>query len=274
VAVAIRASRSDPQPNELHWALLDTDGHTVTPPLYDALGEEYSEGLIAAAIAEPTPDQLNTRYAWGFVDTSGTWVISPRFGSAPSPFADGRSVLADPTTDRRGVIDRTGRVICPPEFTSLSPWRDGFAVAKKSERWLILDASFVVVAEIDVDQLEPFAEGLAEFRRHDRYGFIDTTGRIVVQPIFSSVFPYTDGRARVEIEPDRWGSSIARATSPSRRATTRYGNFQTGSRWCSSKRSGRTSTRQARWPQRTSGAGAERDVRLKPNTTSDATTTA
>jgi hypothetical protein len=212
VAVAVRGTQGDPQPNALRWAIIDTDGQTVTPPLYNDIGEEYSEGLIQAAIAEPTPDGLNTRNTWGFIDTGGTWVLSPRFESMPGGFLKDRAVFLDETTNRGGMVDRTGRVICPPVFVFLWPSRDDESLIGERDdddgggtHWVILDSNFDVIAAVEADQVFGFVDGLAAFSRHERWGFIDTTGGVVVPPVFSNAYPHTDGLARVELEDESWG---------------------------------------------------------------------
>lgn len=83
------------------WGFLDRTGRVVIPCAFESVGDFV--GGIAPARAEKK---------WGYIDTRGTWVISPTYDRADSFRADG---LARVTLGKAVTwIDRTGKAIWKP----------------------------------------------------------------------------------------------------------------------------------------------------------------
>jgi hypothetical protein len=76
----------------------------VIPPEFEQV-MPFSEGL--AAVTMDAQDG-----AWGYIDTSGAWIIEPQFGHAKA-FAHGLAEVNLETRPgyRLGYIDRSGKVI-------------------------------------------------------------------------------------------------------------------------------------------------------------------
>ena len=85
---------------------------------------------------------------WGFIDTTGQWVIEPRFEAA-GYFSEGLSLAKK--NGKYGFIDKTGEWVIKPQFDDIA-WH--------------------------------FTEGLAYASKGWRWGVIDTTGQWVIQPLF------------------------------------------------------------------------------------------
>jgi DNA-binding transcriptional regulator/RsmH inhibitor MraZ len=98
--------------------------------------------------------------------------------------------------DKRGYIDRNGRIVIQPQFEGASDFSEGLAViatSKNGYREGYIDETGRIVIRPKFDRATGFSEGLAavgfgEFRLHGggnhRWGFIDKSGRLVISPRF------------------------------------------------------------------------------------------
>ncbi len=189
--------------------------------------------MIGMEIAHPACSQqymaladLNGRY--GFVDTSGYWIIHPKYESASS-FSEG--LAAAEYYGKWGYIDKTGHWIIQPEFSEAKPFSEGLACVKSSGKWGFIDlngkwvlkpqffavSSFsegkaVVYGEkgfyyIDKKQnnsfnsffaiAKPFSEGMAYVKMDNQKGFIDSRGNWLFSVDFDEVYSYSQGLAMV-----------------------------------------------------------------------------
>jgi hypothetical protein len=71
--------------------------------------------------------------AWGYLDRTGAWAISPKFESA-SAFFEGvavvsraRHVMFVRGTTKYGYLRRSGEYLVEPRFQDARPFRNGFA---------------------------------------------------------------------------------------------------------------------------------------------------
>jgi len=62
--------------------------------------------------------------SWGYIDTTGQFVIAPRFEAAME-FSEGLAAVRVP--GKWGFIDRTGTVVIAPQFEGVSGFRGGMA---------------------------------------------------------------------------------------------------------------------------------------------------
>jgi hypothetical protein len=110
-----------------------------------------------------------------------------------------------------GYIDRSGRVVIPPQFSSTGgPTVRGFseglaavAVFKDKERWGYIDKSGKFVVEPQFVGAGPFSQGramvaIAEPSWSDsKWGFIDREGRWIAKPQYQSADEFSEGLAPV-----------------------------------------------------------------------------
>jgi len=152
----------------------------------------FSAGLAPAA----------TGGKWGYIDTTGKWVIDPQFESAYN-FADG---LAQVTVGGRlGYIDQKGKFVVNPQYESGHQFSEGYAGFESGGKWGFIDTAGRVVvdakfAPVGTGQaVHSFSEGLAGVLTEDRWGFIDRTGKMVISPQFDSAGYFQNGLARVTV---------------------------------------------------------------------------
>jgi len=143
---------------------------------------------------------------WGYIDTTGKWVINPQFDSAYD-FADGLAPVQ--AGGRWGYIDQNGKFVINPQFDEASSFNDGYASFRSGDKYGFIDTKGRVVVEPQFVGLrkpgwyEPaagfFKEGLARVKTEDGWGFIDTTGKMVLSPQFDSAGDFQNGLARVTV---------------------------------------------------------------------------
>lgn len=159
------------RPETDRWSLIALTGTTVIEPSYLAV-RSFSDGLawvvrdgnagwlairpngdvaIPPGFADVRPFRRGVaavrREGWGAVDRNGQIVLPTRYHGFATTLSNGRQV--DDFTDeglavvdvagRRGVVDRTGRVIVPPAHPAVVIHPVAFLVATGAGRWGALD---------------------------------------------------------------------------------------------------------------------------------------
>lgn len=141
----------------------------------------FSEGL--AAVEPLVVNSSNPTWGWGYIDTSGKFVIVPSvrfegdkaipsgfYGEGNNPanqFVDGRAIVADlrtdPTTQQnlKGVMDKTGKWIVPPKYGHIAAYREGFARAYRDNQPVYLDKDGKEAIKPNALWANSFSEDLA-----------------------------------------------------------------------------------------------------------------
>ncbi|HMP50939.1 MAG TPA: WG repeat-containing protein, partial [Candidatus Melainabacteria bacterium] len=104
-----------PVKTDAGWGYLDRSGKVVLEG-FDEAGV-FSEGLAAVKIPSngPLVEKFGNDSAalWGFIDSTGNFVIKPQFQDA-GPFREGLSAVA--SGGKYGFIDRDGTFEIKPQF--------------------------------------------------------------------------------------------------------------------------------------------------------------
>lgn len=81
---------------------------------------------------------------------------------------------------KKGYIDKTGKLVIPPEFTYAYPFSEGLAAVTKSvsgdDGWGYIDTAGRWVIEPRFQWASSFSGGLAPVNRRQNCGYIDTSG--------------------------------------------------------------------------------------------------
>ncbi|MFY1699012.1 WG repeat-containing protein [Solwaraspora sp. WMMA2101] len=117
------------------WIAIDRDNTVVIGAGFDDV-RPFRRGVAVVR-----------RGGWGAVDKTGRLLLPTRYGGFPTALTDGRYI--DGFTDeglaiidaggRKGVVDRSGRVIVPPVHPAMAIHPVAFLVAVPSGRWGALD---------------------------------------------------------------------------------------------------------------------------------------
>lgn len=124
---------------------------------------------------------------WGFVDTTGEFVIEPQYEGALL-FSEGLAGVK--AFDAWGFVDRQGKLAIKHNFAAIKPFTEGLAAVKaKNGLWGYIDKTGAWAIQPQFHQAQPFADGLAaagvkKMSPKTRWGFIDKTGKFVVPAQF------------------------------------------------------------------------------------------
>lgn len=258
------------------WGFIDNTGKPVTPMVFDWAGDfrqgrglaeaEGAMGYIDSTFAETGKWAISPRFEvrsesdqpahgffdglalvrdnesgkWGYIDTSGNWVIEPRFiesddypGVPAGDFADGlawfqavemderykidadgdmvrnsagKPVMEDYPRRRVGYIDRDGKVVIEPRFEMAADFGDGLAGFrdKSHDAWGFIDRAGKRMIPPKYEQIGRFSEGLCAVREDGLWGFITTEGKWAIKPRYAEARQFLEGFAAVR-EGDLWG---------------------------------------------------------------------
>ncbi|MEH0846223.1 WG repeat-containing protein [Micromonospora sp. CPCC 205711] len=117
------------------WTAIEPDGTEAVPPGFDEV-RPFVGGVAAVR-----------RGGWGAVDRNGRMVVRPQYHGFATALVDGRRIdgftaeglaVLD-AGGRRGVVDRRGKWVVPPEHPAIVIHPVAFLVADAAGRWGALD---------------------------------------------------------------------------------------------------------------------------------------
>ena len=165
------------------WGFIDRTGRFRIPPQFNG-ANEFSDGVAYVWMWDDRHKRKN-----GIVDTKGKFTELPETNDYRTAFHEGLARVETPLGQERryGYMDKSGRMVIPPQFFNSGHFSEGLAwVAVLKEReWLygFIDKTgkFVIEPQF-VYQPGDFVDGLAKVMGKQNSGFIDQTGsfRIVV----------------------------------------------------------------------------------------------
>lgn len=166
---------------------------------------DFSEGLACVQGAK-----------WGFIDTTGRYVIERRFDEV-GYFREGMSSVtfwdrSGAPRHKQGFIDKTGRVVVEPRFDLTQSFSEGLAAVGElagetgggDYRFGFIDKTGAVVIKPQFDWAVGFGEGLAAVRVGGRWGYVDKSGGWALRPRFDKAEHFSEGLAAVAVG-GKWG---------------------------------------------------------------------
>ena len=78
-----------------------------------------------------------------------------------------------------GFIDKTGKVVIPPQFDIVLCFSEGLAPIGMGGKWGFIDQTGKIVIPPQFDAVRWFSEGLAAIEMGGKWGFIDKKGRTI-----------------------------------------------------------------------------------------------
>ncbi len=167
----------------------------------DRTGNRMDPSYVARQQAVLERFALDDKY--GYRDAvTGEVVIEAKWDDAARFFSEGVAGVNLYGEGGTRYIDKTGRVVIPPNNFTGRSFSNGLAVAAKHARgWGFIDHSGTFVIEDRFSEAYDFSEGLAHVHIDRKYGFIDTAGNIVIPLVFESVGSFSEGLAPFKVPP-------------------------------------------------------------------------
>ena len=208
-----------------HWAYIDTTGGFAFEGRFDG-ATEFSEGLAVVKVEKAasafTSSCIDTGGAvvfeipadmvvvsafrdgpalvamgddYGYIDSTGGWVLEPRFMGARD-FSEGLAPVQN-FSGLFGYIDKTGEWALDPRFEAAWPFSEGLGLVAVDGAYGFINAQgeFVIAPRFEAGY--PFSEGLAAVQVGEAWGYIDPTGAWVLEPRYALALPFRGGLASV-----------------------------------------------------------------------------
>jgi hypothetical protein len=104
-----------------------------------------------------------------------------------------------------GYIDKTGKIVIPPQYANAERFFEGLAAVKIGGKWGFIDktGTLVIPPKYNHTHAEHFSEGLAPVHigRNGNYGYIDKTGKLVIPHKYHNEYAdhFSEGLAPVHV---------------------------------------------------------------------------
>ena len=133
---------------------------------------------------------------WGYIDTTGQWVIPAQFERAYTFADNGRAAVQQ--NGQWGYIDTTGQWVIPAQFEQAYNFTDnGRAAVQQNGQWGYIDLTGQWVIPAQFERASSFADnGWARIQQDGKRGLIDTKGEWIVRTdtvCDTEVFKNADG---------------------------------------------------------------------------------
>jgi hypothetical protein len=168
--------------------LIYPDARTICPPDVSEIGD-FSEGLAVYELAG----------LYGYLDTTGSKVISPQFQKAWN-FEEGFARVT--LRDQQGLINKSGEFVIKPEYSRVYTPSDNLILVKSEGTYRFLNMSGDRVSR-DFTAGTPFVEGVAAVGDKSGWYLID----LQYQPLFDARYSFIRPAGAgfwVAKQADRW----------------------------------------------------------------------
>lgn len=213
---------------------LKTKQFNQPPKHFGYLSDPAPNGLM---IAQPLDSKL-----YGYVDTSGAWVIPANYSSVEpfsgglglvkkggeqyfindrgerafttvysdmSPVSEGLIAVRNNETNynkqKYGYVNTKGQEVLPLTFDQVSNFKNGLAYVEQEPYYFFINTKGKTVGPTSWQHVKHFSHGLAAVKKDGKWGFMDTSGKVVIKPTYMHVANFNRlGVASVKID-GKWG---------------------------------------------------------------------
>ncbi|MPM18882.1 hypothetical protein SDC9_65300 [bioreactor metagenome] len=169
-----------------NYIYMNSDGTQSFPGTF-YIAEKFSGNFAAVA------SKMNGEVKWAYINKSGQLITEYLFDDA-KPFKKNMAIVT--ISKCLGMIDSTGKLFIPAEYSSLSEFQNGFAIFNKCSNanesgYLRMDGSSLL--NFTVNKAFPFENNLARIEKKDplsnntKMALVDTSGKIIDNRWFLSV---------------------------------------------------------------------------------------
>lgn len=178
------------------WGFLDSNGKFIIKPEFTDI-RNFSGKIIGVLI--------NNK--WGMIDTNGKYIVQPKFDEImpPSPM----ELITIKINNKWGMIDFTGKYIIKPDFEYVFNYNGQLTIVEQNGKYGILNIvnnSYIIQPQYDLLIPAFVSRGCILAKKHEKWGIIDTNGKMVLEPQFDEImFPFSTDLISVKVN-NKWGS--------------------------------------------------------------------
>jgi len=148
----------------------------------------FNQGIAPAGLVSYNEESDEYETLWGFVDTSGKWIISPAYQDftvsdiygSYRVFGETGMAMVQNAAGKWGGINKAGKTVLPFQYDGLYPYHFGLAPFKQNGKWGYLDekgnvaipAQYVIVSSFSSNGYAVVYDGSKAF-------VIDTDGKAI-----------------------------------------------------------------------------------------------
>lgn len=132
---------------------------------------------------------------WGFVDTNGAWVLSPKFSWAAN-FSEGKALVG--LFGKTVYVNKKGTLIYSHMFDDATSFKDDLAIVELEDKMGVINFMGDTVIPIIYEELGAFSQGLIYAGLNGEYGFFNEEGKEVVPLKYETVFDFDQNKAIVK----------------------------------------------------------------------------
>src|SRR5258708_5901695 len=112
----------------------------------------------------------------------------------------GKSLHPAQSGAKYGYMDRSGKMLIPPQFDAAGSFSNGLAPVRVGAKWGYIDTKGVLAINPQFDLADPFSQdGLAVVGIGGKLGFIGKNGQFAVNPMYEGAGEFGDGLAPVAV---------------------------------------------------------------------------
>jgi len=129
---------------------------------------------------------------WGFKDTLGNIIISPRYDKSQG-FSN--NIAAVKMNGKWGFIDKNDTIIIPFKYSKVKNFSDEISWVKNDTAWALINIKNKLLTPFIYSSVSYFRENLAYVEKNGKWGYIDTDGKEKIGFIYSKSFEFSEGLA-------------------------------------------------------------------------------
>lgn len=158
--------------------------------------------IANSVIAQSTIGQqiyipANSNGYWGFINTTGEWVIEPQYEDAQS-FSEGLAAVK--YYGKWGYIDAQGKWHIQPKFADAKKFHEGIACVLQFDHWGYIDMSGQWIIEPKFKKASAFGEKKALVGSEGNLRIIDRSGSSAISFPVRDGITFSEGLAYVEYD--------------------------------------------------------------------------
>ena len=104
-----------------------------------------------------------------------------------------------------GYIDKTGKIVIPPQFEGGLAFSEGLANVKIGTKFGYIDKSGKFIINPQFETAGKFSGGTACISIDGKYGYINISGIFEIEPIYYKAYRFYEGRAQVQFDESNYG---------------------------------------------------------------------